>query len=98
MRSPRCADRGVSNLIGSVELVTGLFIAVRPISARLSAIGGALAVGTFLTTLSFLFSTPGALSPTHPANAFLLKDVVLLGAAVALGAESLRAAISTRAR
>ncbi|HZR08179.1 MAG TPA: hypothetical protein VFA79_06325 [Myxococcales bacterium] len=29
---------------------------------------------------------------------FLLKDVVLLGAAVVLGAESLRAAISARSR
>jgi uncharacterized membrane protein YkgB len=92
------SEQGVSNLIGSVELVTALLIAARPISARISAIGSALAVGTFLTTLSFLFSTPGALSPMHPANGFLLKDVVLLGAAVALGAESLRAAISAPSR
>ena len=66
----------------------------RPFSARLAAIGSALAVGTFLTTLSFLFSTPGALSPMHPAHGFLLKDVVLLGAAVALGVEALRAIAS----
>jgi len=86
------ADQSVSNLIGSVELVTAILIASRPLSARASAIGSALAIGTFLTTLSFLISTPGALSPMHPAHGFLLKDVVLLGAAVALGAESLRAA------
>jgi uncharacterized membrane protein YkgB len=92
------SDQAVSNLIGSVELVTAVLIASRPISARLSAIGSALAVGTFLTTLSFLFSTPGALSPMHPANGFLLKDVVLLGAAIALGAEALRGALSARAR
>ncbi len=85
-------DQGASNLIGSIELFTAILVASRPISARASAIGSALAVGTFLTTLSFLFSTPGALSPMHPANGFLLKDVVLLGAAVALGAEALRAA------
>ncbi|MGZ6124536.1 MAG: YkgB family protein [Myxococcales bacterium] len=91
-------EQAVSNLIGCVELVTAVLIAARPISARISALGSALAIGTFLTTLSFLFSTPGALSPAHPANAFLLKDVVLLGAAVALGAEALRAAISARAR
>src|SRR3954471_12714002 len=92
------SDQGVSNLIGSFELVTALLIAARPISARISAIGSALAVGTFLTTLSFLFSTPGALFPMHPANGFLLKDIVLVGAALALGAESLRAAISARGR
>jgi reactive chlorine resistance protein C len=85
-------DEGVSRLIGTSELVTAVLLAVRPISARAAAIGGALAIGTFLTTVSFLFSTPGALSPMHPAHGFLLKDVVLLGAAVALAAESLRAA------
>ena len=84
-------DQSVSNLIGSVELVTAVLIASRRISPRASVIGSALAVGTFLATLSFLFSTPGALSPMHPAHGFLLKDVVLLGAALALGAEALRA-------
>ena len=88
--------QGVSRLIGSTELVAAALIALRPISPRLSAIGSALAIGTFATTLSFLFSTPGALSPMHPAHGFLLKDIVLLGAAVALGAESLRAAVSAK--
>lgn len=32
----------------------------------------------------------------HPANGFLVKDLVLLGAAVALGAEALRAAVGER--
>ncbi len=84
--------RGASAAIGTIELVTALLIAARPISARVSAIGSALAIGTFLTTLSFLFSTPGALAPTHPAHGFLLKDIVLLAAAIATGGEALRAA------
>jgi uncharacterized membrane protein YkgB len=84
--------RGVSALIGTIELATALLIGLRPISARVSAIGSALAIGTFLTTLSFLFTTPGALAPTHPAHGFLLKDIVLLGAAIATGTEALRAA------
>lgn len=53
-----------------------------------TALGSALAAGMFLTTLSFLLSTPGW-EPTlgFPAlsvapGQFLLKDVVLLGAAV----------------
>src|SRR3954468_1303296 len=88
------SDQGVSRLIGTSELVTAALLAVRPISARAAAIGGALAIGTFATTLSFLFSTPGALSPMHPAHGFLLKDVVLLGAAVAIGTEAVHAAAS----
>jgi uncharacterized membrane protein YkgB len=85
------SDQGVSSVIGSIELVTALLIALRPASARLSAIGSALAIGTFLTTLSFLFTTPGALAATHPAHGFLLKDIVLLTVAIATGTEALRA-------
>ena len=86
------SEQGTSALIGSIEIATAILIAARPISARASAIGSALAAGTFLTTLSFLFSTPGALAATHPAHGFLLKDVVLLAAAIATGTEALRAA------
>jgi len=91
------SEQGVSRLIGTSELVTAALLAARPVSARAAAIGGALATATFVTTLSFLFSTPGALSPMHPAHGFLLKDVVLLGAAVALAAEALRAVAAERA-
>jgi uncharacterized membrane protein YkgB len=92
-----------SNALGLVEIAIGLAIALRPVSAALAAIGSAAAAGMFLTTLSFLFSTPGW-EPSlggFPALAvvpgqFLLKDVVLLGAAVwslgeALGALDRRA-------
>ncbi len=85
------SDQGVSRLIGSIELLCAALIALRPISARASAVGSALAVGTFLLTLSFLFSTPGALGATHPAHGFLLKDIVLLAGAIAIGTEALRA-------
>ena len=88
------SDQAVSAVIGTTELIAAALIAVRPFSARVSAIGSAIAVATFATTLSFLFTTPGALSPMHPAHGFLLKDIVLLGAAVALFAESVRAAAS----
>ena len=78
-----------SNLLGVVEIATGLLLALRPVSALATAIGSAMAIATFLTTLSFLFTTPGweqslggfpALSALP--GQFLLKDVVLLGAAV----------------
>ena len=86
------SEQGASALIGTIEIATAILIAIRPLSARASAIGSALAVGTFLTTLSFLFTTPGALAATHPAHGFLLKDIVLLAAAVATGTDALRAA------
>lgn len=84
--------RGASNVIGTIEIAIGLAIASRPISPTVSAIGSGLGAVTFLTTLSFLFTTPGALSPQNPANGFLLKDVVLLGACISTAAEALKAA------
>ena len=78
-----------SNFLGLVEIIIALMIALRPLSAALSAVGSGAAAVMFLTTLSFLASTPGwepslggfpALSVTP--GQFLLKDVVLLGAAL----------------
>jgi reactive chlorine resistance protein C len=43
--------------------LVGLLIAARPWLPRLSAVGSLLAVGMFLSTLSFLVTTPG-LGPT----------------------------------
>jgi uncharacterized membrane protein YkgB len=87
-----------SAILGVTEVLTATLIAVRPFSARLSALGSALAVGMFLTTLSFLFSTPGVveLSLGFPAlsampGQFLIKDAVLLGAALWTAGEALRA-------
>jgi uncharacterized membrane protein YkgB len=82
--------RSASALIGSAELVIAGLIAVRPLSAPLAAAGSALAVGMFLTTLSFMASTPGVFEASaggFPAlsvlpGQFLLKDVVLLAAAL----------------
>jgi len=84
--------QGTSSIIGTLEIAIGVAIATRPFAPTISAIGSAAGVGTFLTTLSFLFSTPGALSLKHPAGGFLMKDIVLLGACVATAAEALRAA------
>ena len=72
-----------------VELCSASLISLRHWSARACTIGSAVAVLMFLTTLSFLFSTPGwepnlggfpALSGA--VGQFLIKDVVLLGAAL----------------
>src|SRR4051794_27858560 len=50
---------GFSAFLGVVEIAIGLLIAVRPVWAMGSAVGSALASGMFLTTLSFLLTTPG---------------------------------------
>ena len=80
--------RGVSNVIGVVEVSAAVLILLRPLAPRAAVLGSLLAVGTFLTTLSFLFTTPGVVQPGYsfPAlsgsGGFLLKDVVLLGVAL----------------
>jgi uncharacterized membrane protein YkgB len=80
----------VARGLGTLEIVAALLIAARPVSARLSAIGSAMAIVLFCGTLSFLFTTPGVVSrfagPIPVLSAlpgqFLLKDVVLMGVAV----------------
>lgn len=88
-----------SAVLGTVELLAAVLIAARPFSARFSAIGSALAVGMFLTTLTFLLTTPGVVESSlgFPAlsampGQFLIKDVVLLGAALWTTGEALRLA------
>ncbi len=90
--------QGTSNIIGTIEIATGLAIASRPFTPFVSAVGSSAGVVIFLTTLSFLFSTPGALSLKNPAGGFLMKDVVLLGACIATAAEAFQAARSRAAR
>jgi uncharacterized membrane protein YkgB len=86
-----------SNVLGATEIAIALMIALRPLSATVAAIGSGLAVLMFLTTLSFLLSTPGwepslggfpALSVVP--GQFILKDLVLLGVAVWLLGNTLR--------
>jgi uncharacterized membrane protein YkgB len=80
--------QATSNIIGVAEITAAVLIAIRPLSAKLSAIGSALAVLTFLATLTFLFSLPGwekslgGFPALSGSGGFLLKDIVLLGAAL----------------
>jgi uncharacterized membrane protein YkgB len=53
-----------SALCGGVEVAIALLIVARPFWPRASALGSALAVGMFLTTLSFLVTTPGVWEPS----------------------------------
>jgi uncharacterized membrane protein YkgB len=86
--------QGVSNLIGVIEIATAALVALRPLSPKASFVGGLAAVATFLLTVSFLFSTPGAFHFMHgfpvlgDAGQFLIKDLVLLGASFWTAAEA----------
>jgi len=79
--------RGFSAVLGVVEVAIALLIAARPFAPWVCAVGSALAVGIFLTTLSFLITTPGVWEPSlggFPAlsaipGQFLIKDLALLG-------------------
>ncbi|MEX3647166.1 YkgB family protein [Mycolicibacterium porcinum] len=78
-----------SNLLGVLELATAGLLAVKPWFPRASAVGSVLAIGLFLATISFMFTTPGigeasaggfpVLSAT---GQFLVKDLALLGVSV----------------
>lgn len=86
-----------SSILGTVEIAVGLAISVRRWSPEVSAAGSLLAVVMFLTTLSFLLTTPGIFEPSSggfPAlsitGQFVLKDVVLLGASLLTFGEALK--------
>ena len=98
-----------ASVLGVIEIVIAVLIASRSLWPLGSAIGSALAAGMFLTTLSFLVTTPGwepSLGGFPAVSAmpgqFVLKDIVFLGAALwtageALGAVRLVHSVAPRA-
>ncbi len=81
--------RNFSRALGGVEIAIALLIAARFFSPGLSALGSLGAIAMFLTTLSFILTTPGVWqvgygfpSLSGPVGQFLIKDIVLLGAAI----------------
>ncbi len=90
--------RSFSAILGVVEIVLGLLIATRPFAPQISAIGSIGAIFMFLVTLSFILTTPGVWQagygfpfPSVLPGQFLVKDIMLLGAAVWTAGEALRA-------
>ncbi|MGY2257966.1 YkgB family protein [Pseudomonas sp. SDO55104_S430] len=89
---------GFSYFLGVLEIAIGLLIAARCLSPKLSLVGGVLSAGLFITTLSFMLSTPLVFEPAlgFPAitvvpGQFLLKDVGLLAASIVVIGNSLSA-------
>lgn len=75
-----------SALLGVLELTAAILLALKPIAPKVSILGSLIAIVLFLSTISFLFTTPGVSEPAgggFPAlsltGEFLLKDVPLLG-------------------
>ena len=88
--------QGASNLIGTIEIATALLIVIGYKLPKAALAGAFLAIGTFLLTASFLFTAPGweASLGGFPAlsvvpGQFLLKDIVLLSAAIFLAGDAL---------
>ena len=90
--------RAFAAVLGTAEIIAALLIAIRPLAPRLSALGSAMGVLLFLSTLSFLFTTPGATAAggfpvlSVLPGQFLLKDLVLVSAALWTLGDSLGAA------
>jgi uncharacterized membrane protein YkgB len=92
--------RGFSTFLGFVELSIGLLIALRLANPIFSAAGGLLSAGLFVTTLSFMISTPGVIVPELGVPAisvapgqFLLKDIGLFAASFWVFVDSLKTAV-----
>lgn len=97
---PLIGVQGTSNVIGSIELLTGALIALGAWSHRAGLLGGLMGVCTFLVTLSFSFGVPlweeGYGFPFMGSVAqFLFKDAVLLAGCLTL---ALHAGHALRAR
>jgi uncharacterized membrane protein YkgB len=94
----KLGETNTARLIGVTEIALGSLIAAKSFAPRASAIGSIGAVGMFVTTLSFLATTPGVWEEDHRApklslvGQFLAKDSVFLGASLLTAADSLRAA------
>jgi reactive chlorine resistance protein C len=76
-------------LNGSIELIVAVLLAVKPWFPKASVVGGIFASLFFVTTLSFMITTPGVGEasaggfPVLSADGeFLMKDIALIGLAL----------------
>ena len=83
--------QGASNLIGTIEIATAAAILLAPLHRHIAIAGSLAAIATFAVTSSFLLSAPvwevslgGFPALSVVPGQFLLKDIVLLAAAVSL--------------
>jgi uncharacterized membrane protein YkgB len=101
---PSLGESGASYLLGVVELAAAVLLMASPWSARAGFLGAALGVTTFLVTCSLLLAPLpvwderlGGFPALGPLGQFLIKDVALLGIALAAAGDSV-ARLRTNAR
>ena len=93
---PLGGEQFASNVIGTIELTTGLMLAIGSRFTLASLIGGVMGVCTFLVTLSFMITAPATFEEGYgfpflgSSGQFLLKDLVLLAACVNLALAAAR--------
>jgi uncharacterized membrane protein YkgB len=88
-----------SALLGVFEIAAAVLIVLRPWWPKVSVLGSLLAILLFVSTIGFMFTTPGVFEESQggfPAlsltGGFLMKDIALLGISVWTLADALRAA------
>ena len=72
----------LSKIIGVIEIIVALLILLEFRFNRLAQVGYLVAVIMFLSTLSFLFTTPDTFKVSDGiliTNWFILKDIIFLG-------------------
>lgn len=77
----------VSKIIGVTEIIIAIGLFVSLFKPKVGLIFGTLSVLTFLTTISFLFTTPDTwkiVDGIVVTNFFLFKDVVFLGISISV--------------
>jgi len=88
--------------LGSLIVLIGILIALHPLYPQIATLGSGLTVLMACTTLSFLVTTPEAWVPAlggarhgfpflSGVGRMIIKDVIMLGAAVVTAADSARA-------
>ncbi|MGL4600049.1 MAG: DUF417 family protein [Plesiomonas sp.] len=79
------SEQAVSNLIGTLEIITAVGLVIGLWKPVIGYWSGWAATITFLITLSFLFTLPGAwkvVDGVPTTEFFLFKDLVFLGVAI----------------
>jgi uncharacterized membrane protein YkgB len=100
---PALGEAGASYLLGIVEILAALLLAISPWSCRSGVAGGILGAVTFFTTSSLLIALPvweaasGGFPWLNGLGSFLVKDIALLGIALVVLGESLGGALQSRA-
>ena len=90
--------RTFGRLLGTLELITAVLIAIKPWIPKAAVLGGVMSSLFFVNTLSFMITTPGVGEetaggfPVLSANGqFLMKDIALFGLSLWLLADAVEA-------